>query len=144
MKCLILAAGYATRLYPLTENFPKPLLEVAGKSILDWLLDDIDTIEGVNEHIIISNHKYMEHFENWYVDESRQVGDTGLVKNTQSSVQGYHIMYFASSEPIWQYESQSAVLSERTSAMMDEAKAKWPMEVNYKNIVLGNVDLSAE
>ena len=42
MKCLILAAGYATRLYPLTENFPKPLLEVQGKTILDWLLDDID------------------------------------------------------------------------------------------------------
>ena len=43
MKCLILAAGYATRLYPLTENFPKPLLKVGGKAILDWLLDDIDS-----------------------------------------------------------------------------------------------------
>ena len=39
MKCLILAAGYATRLYPLTENFPKPLLKVGEKSILDWLVD---------------------------------------------------------------------------------------------------------
>ena len=37
MKCLILAAGYATRLYPLTENFPKPLLKVGEKTILDWL-----------------------------------------------------------------------------------------------------------
>ena len=43
MKCLILAAGYATRLYPLTENFPKPLLKVGDKTILDWLVDDIDT-----------------------------------------------------------------------------------------------------
>ena len=42
MKCLILAAGYATRLYPLTENFPKPLLKVGEKTILDWLIDDID------------------------------------------------------------------------------------------------------
>ena len=41
MKCIILAAGYATRLYPLTENFPKPLLKVGGKTILDWLTDDI-------------------------------------------------------------------------------------------------------
>ena len=41
MKCLILAAGYATRLYPLTENFPKPLLKVGEKSILDWLVDDL-------------------------------------------------------------------------------------------------------
>lgn len=65
MKSIVLAAGYATRLYPLTENFPKPLLEVAGKSILDHLLDDIDTIEEIDEHIIISNHKFAHHFENW-------------------------------------------------------------------------------
>lgn len=46
MKCLILAAGYATRLYPLTENFPKPLLKVGEKSILDWLVDDlVDTTD---------------------------------------------------------------------------------------------------
>ena len=43
MKCIILAAGYATRLYPLTENFPKPLLAVGGKPILDWLISDIDS-----------------------------------------------------------------------------------------------------
>jgi len=65
MKSIVLAAGYATRLYPLTENFPKPLLEIGGKSILDHLLDDIDSIEGIDEHIIISNHKYYEHFVNW-------------------------------------------------------------------------------
>ena len=41
MKCIILAAGYATRLYPLTENYPKPLLKVGEKTILDWLVDDI-------------------------------------------------------------------------------------------------------
>ena len=40
MKCLILAAGYATRLYPLTENFPKPLLTVGDKTILDWLMPE--------------------------------------------------------------------------------------------------------
>lgn len=65
MKNIVLAAGYATRLYPLTKNFPKPLLEVAGKTILDRLLDDIDSIEDINEHIIISNHRYIESFENW-------------------------------------------------------------------------------
>jgi GTP:adenosylcobinamide-phosphate guanylyltransferase len=46
MKCVVLAAGYATRLYPLTENFPKPLLPVGGKPILNWLLDDIDFTSG--------------------------------------------------------------------------------------------------
>jgi len=50
MKCLILAAGYATRLYPLTENFPKPLLEVSGKAIVDWLIDDLRTAEVINEY----------------------------------------------------------------------------------------------
>ena len=50
MKCLVLAAGYATRLYPLTENFPKPLLEIKGKTILDWLLDDIDSSGLVDVH----------------------------------------------------------------------------------------------
>ena len=56
MKCLILAAGYATRLYPLTENFPKPLLKVGDKTILDWLVDDIDTAGLVNTYVVISNH----------------------------------------------------------------------------------------
>lgn len=65
MKCLILAAGYATRLYPLTENFPKPLLKVGEKSILDWLLDDIDASGSANQYIVISNHKFAPHFQSW-------------------------------------------------------------------------------
>lgn len=65
MKCLILAAGYATRLYPLTENFPKPLLKVGDKTILDWLLEDIDTAGAVDQYIVISNHKFAPHFEMW-------------------------------------------------------------------------------
>lgn len=65
MKCLILAAGYATRLYPLTEDFPKPLLKVGDKAILDWLIDDIDTLGEVDEYIVISNHKFASHFLQW-------------------------------------------------------------------------------
>jgi glucose-1-phosphate thymidylyltransferase len=65
MKCLILAAGYATRLYPLTENFPKPLLEVQGKPILDWLIDDMETSGAIDEYIVISNHKFARHFQDW-------------------------------------------------------------------------------
>ena len=57
MKCLILAAGYATRLYPLTENFPKPLLKVGEKSILDWLVDDLVDTTDIDEFVVISNHK---------------------------------------------------------------------------------------
>jgi len=72
MKCLILAAGYATRLYPLTENFPKPLLEVRDKTILDWLIDDIDNAGLVDEYVVISNHKFACHFENWAETKSQK------------------------------------------------------------------------
>lgn len=65
MKCMILAAGYATRLYPITENFPKPLLTVGCKTILDWLIDDISENKKVEEFIVISNHKYFDNFKEW-------------------------------------------------------------------------------
>lgn len=65
MKCLLLAAGYATRLYPLTENFPKPLLKVGEKTILDWLIDDMKQTGLIDEYIIISNHKFAHIFEEW-------------------------------------------------------------------------------
>lgn len=73
MKCLILAAGYATRLYPLTENFPKPLLDVGGKTILDWLVDDIATSNLVDEYIVISNHRFAHHFEKWASERSEHI-----------------------------------------------------------------------
>ena len=73
MKCLILAAGYATRLYPLTENFPKPLLSVGDKTILDWLIDDIDTSGLVDEYIVISNHKFFGHFDEWAKSKSQKI-----------------------------------------------------------------------
>lgn len=65
MKNIVIAAGYATRLYPLTENFPKPLLQIGESSILGRLIADIDGIEEINEHIIVSNHKFVRHFEEW-------------------------------------------------------------------------------
>ena len=65
MKCLVLAAGYATRLYPLTENFPKPLLKVGDKTILDWLLEDIASSGTVDGYVVISNHKFAHHFDAW-------------------------------------------------------------------------------
>lgn len=74
MKCLILAAGYATRLYPLTENFPKPLLKVGEKTILDWLVDDIVTINVVDEFIVISNHKFAKYFVDWAKEKWFLVG----------------------------------------------------------------------
>ena len=84
MKCLILAAGYATRLYPLTENFPKPLLEVAGKPILDWLIDDMVQTGLIEEYIVISNHKFAHIFEEWANKRSNakcSVIDDGTMSN---------------------------------------------------------------
>jgi len=65
MKAIILAAGYATRLYPLTKNQPKPLLEVAGKSILDYIVEKIEQVDEVDEIIIVTNNKFASHFEEW-------------------------------------------------------------------------------
>ena len=83
MKCLILAAGYATRLYPLTENFPKPLLEVGGKTILDWLIDDVDTLGAIDEYVVISNHKFAHHFEQWAKEKTQKI--TVLDDGTESN-----------------------------------------------------------
>ena len=63
MICLFLAAGYATRMYPLTLNRPKPLLDVGGKTILDWLLDDIS--DSVDKFIVVTNQKYYDCFADW-------------------------------------------------------------------------------
>lgn len=83
MKCLILAAGYATRLYPLTENFPKPLLKVGDKTILDWLIDDIDTAGIIDEYVVISNSKYARHFDEWAKTKKQKitVADDGTDSN---------------------------------------------------------------
>lgn len=65
MKNIVIAAGYATRLGELTRNFPKPLLKIGQTTILDRMLDDIDQIPDIDEHIIITNHKFVNHFSDW-------------------------------------------------------------------------------
>ena len=74
MKNIVIAAGYATRLYPLTENFPKPLLRIGERSILDRILDDVDGIEDIDEHIIVTNHKFAEIFNNWVSERKQKPG----------------------------------------------------------------------
>lgn len=98
MKCLILAAGYATRLYPLTENFPKPLLTVGNKTILDWLLEDIDKSGVVDEYVVISNHRFVQHFQEWaekhtlpitVLDDGTESNETrlGAVRDVQFAIE---------------------------------------------------------
>lgn len=89
MKNIVIAAGYATRLGELTKDFPKPLLKIGSKSILERMIDDIDRIPEVDEHIIITNHKFAHHFEVWkdqmnyakpitIVDDGTESNDTRL------------------------------------------------------------------
>ncbi len=65
MKNIVIAAGYATRLGELTRNFPKPLLTIGETTILGRMLDDIDSIPEIDEHIIITNHRFAGIFEEW-------------------------------------------------------------------------------
>lgn len=91
MKNIVIAAGYATRLGELTKNFPKPLLKIGENTILGRMLDDIDRIPDIDEHIVITNHKFAPIFEKWVeentnkwkkpvtiVDDGTETNDTRL------------------------------------------------------------------
>ena len=97
MKCILLAAGYATRLYPLTLDRPKPLLPVGGKPILDWLVEDVAGF--VSEFVVVSNHRFAAAFEDWakarpeairIKDDGTETNETrlGAVRDIQLAAEG--------------------------------------------------------
>jgi len=65
MKVIILAAGYATRLYPMTLTQPKPLLTVAGLPMIDYVLDNLAPIGGIGRVYVVTNAKFAGHFQKW-------------------------------------------------------------------------------
>jgi glucose-1-phosphate thymidylyltransferase len=65
MKALILAGGYGTRLYPLTKEFPKPLLKVRGRPIIDYIADKLSVVKGLDEIIVVTNSKFFRYFKAW-------------------------------------------------------------------------------
>ena len=73
MKNIVIAAGYATRLGELTKNFPKPLLKIGNSTILDRMLDDIDSIDDIDEHIVVTNHKFAPIFHQWAADRTHNM-----------------------------------------------------------------------
>ena len=75
MKAIVLAAGYATRLYPITKNFPKPLLEIGGKTILDYLINQIREIPDIDEVHLVSNNRFVGHFQEWLTKLDDQAED---------------------------------------------------------------------
>ena len=78
-------------------------------------------------------------FNDWCFDESRQTGDYGLVKTEY----GYHVMYFVDSQPQWKYYAQSDWIKEQSNQMLAELVSQYPLEVNYEDITLANVELGA-
>ncbi len=76
MNVLILAAGYATRLYPLTLTKAKPLLEVAGKPMIEWVLDNLSPIPDLGTVYVVTNDKFAKDFQAWadgYAEERDQI-----------------------------------------------------------------------
>ena len=65
MDALVLAAGYATRLYPLTQTKAKPLLEVAGKPMMEYVLDSLMTVPDLTDVYVVTNAKFAKDFETW-------------------------------------------------------------------------------
>jgi len=84
MKCILLCAGYATRLFPLTENFPKALLEIGGRPLLDYIVDEVNTIEEVDEIFVITNARYYSHFELW-ADNKKNIKPIKVLNDGTSS-----------------------------------------------------------
>ena len=71
MKCILLCAGYATRLFPITKNFPKALLEIEdGKPLLNYIMDQIDNISDIDEIYLITNDRYYNHFINAFIEQA--------------------------------------------------------------------------
>lgn len=68
MKALVLAAGYATRMYPLTQDRPKALLPVAGKAVIDYLLDAVRSTDRAHDFYIVTNHRFYSQFQNWRLE----------------------------------------------------------------------------
>src|SRR3989338_5904334 len=85
MKALIMAAGYATRMYPLTENQPKPLLHVAGKPIIEHIIEKIEEIKDVDGIYIVTNAKFYKHFVNWAATYKGSIPIKIINNGTQSN-----------------------------------------------------------
>lgn len=97
----------------------------------------------LTKHTIIAedpDEPFAEAFKEWYLAEERKPGDVGLVKDDNGSVHGYQILYYCSGTAIWEYETQTAVLAEKTDAMLQEAETKHPINIKYSKIVLGQVE----
>src|SRR6195256_1781614 len=144
MNVLILAAGYAPRLYPLTLNKAKPLLEVAGKPMIEWVMDNLAPVPDLETIYVVTNAKFADDFKAWagtYQDRHPDfkfkiindgstsddnklgaIGDINLVLTREPEVAGNDLIVVAGdnlfSEPLTSFV-EAAKKSEATVAVYD-------------------------
>ena len=128
MKTVVIAAGYATRLGELTRNFPKPLLKIGNNTILGRMLDDIDQIPEIDEHIIVTNHKFAKIFADWaaeqhyskpitIVDDGTSTNDTrlGAVCDLLMAINGEGTVVTNNSSQITHHKNEGAAITNHSS-----------------------------
>jgi glucose-1-phosphate thymidylyltransferase len=81
VKAVILAAGYGTRLRPLTDDRPKQLLPLGGRPMLDWILDKVQALAGIDEVHLVTNNRFARDFEEWAAPHGVVVHDDGTSSN---------------------------------------------------------------
>ncbi len=81
MKAIILAAGYATRLYPLTLTQPKPLLPIAGRPLLDHIVDRLGEVGGIDGIYVVTNAKFTALFEHWAAERTKTAMPVSIVND---------------------------------------------------------------
>lgn len=101
--------------------------EDPGSSGNGGLYEDLNSASGM-----------VQEFTDWYMEENRQPGDYGLIKTSY----GYHVMYFSGSEPEWLDACRDGCVTDFAQQLLTEAQENYPLEVTYKNIVLGETSLT--
>lgn len=136
--------------YPVyTEESWAACLEKTDALLKEWLdnnpteesfaqLANLHSVDGGSNtngglYTNVQQGQMVEAFDAWIMDDARQTGDYGVVQTPY----GYHIMYFVSGEPYWMAAARQSLLQESLNSYMASLNEKWPMEVEYKKIVLG-------
>lgn len=159
MTSIILAAGYATRMYPLTLNYPKPLLEVGGKKIIDWLIEDLEKA-GVERTVVVSNHKFISQFQAWaegreniiVLDDGSEDNDhrLGAVKDIEFAIEeanidddivvlaGDNVLNFSLSSFIdYGREKKTSCIMRHEEKDKNKLRKTGVIEINEDELVLG-------
>lgn len=166
MKAIIPAAGYATRLYPLTENMPKALLDIGKKKMLEHVIEKIEALGVVDEIIIVSNAKFFEQFSEWKKSYHSKIPITVLNDGTSSNetrlgaIGDYHFaikklkirddILFVSSDNFFNFDlkpmhehfcsKKCDVIALYDVGTMDEAKKMGIAEIDGEKKVIGFVE----